>query len=121
MSLQTIWTAALVALVYGILIYAFRDIILPLVGADQATYGFCCEYASWVITVGAVPTVLSAAFAHLVRAEGYSRQASFGMAFGGILNIILEDYEIKNLNQRNPGKSRVWRLGSVSLTSTDAA
>ena len=68
-----------------------------------------------------VPTVLSAAFAHLVRAEGYSRQASFGMAFGGILNIILEDYEIKNLNQRNPGKSRVWRLGSVSLTSTDAA
>ena len=38
-----------------------------------------------------------------------------------LINTHGEDYEIKNLNQRNPGKSRVWGLRSVSLTSTDAA
>ena len=89
-SAFSIWTAAFVALVYGILIYAFRGTLFPLVGADEATYGFCCQYAFWVITIGAVPTVLSAAFAHLVRSEGYSRQASFGVALGGILNCVLD-------------------------------
>ena len=89
-SVFSIWTGGAVALVYGIMIFAFRSVIFPLVGADVATYGFCCQYAFWVITIGAVPTVLSAAFAHLVRAEGFSRQASFGVAMGGILNIILD-------------------------------
>ena len=89
-SVFSIWTGGAVALAYGILIFAFRSVIFPLVGADAATYGFCCQYAFWVITIGAVPTVLSAAFAHLVRAEGFSRQASFGVAMGGILNIILD-------------------------------
>ena len=27
---------------------------------------------------------------HLIRAEGYSKQASFGVAFGGVLNILLD-------------------------------
>lgn len=37
-----------------------------------------------------MPTVLNPALAHLIRSEGYSKQASLGVAFGGILNILLD-------------------------------
>lgn len=86
----SIWTAGSIALLYGILLYLVRGSILPLIGANRQTYTFCVQYIFWTITIGAIPTVLNTTFAHLVRAEGYSRQASFGMALGGILNIFLD-------------------------------
>ena len=85
-----IWTSAAVAFLYGIGIFALHSTILPLVGADEYTYDFCNSYLFWTLTVGAIPTVLNAALAHLVRAEGYSGQASFGVALGGGLNILLD-------------------------------
>jgi putative MATE family efflux protein len=115
-SAFSIWTAGLAALVYGILIYVFRGILFPLVGADSSTYGFCCEYAFWVITLGSVPTVLSAAFAHLVRAEGYSRQASFGVAMGGILNIILDPIFISVFHMEISGAAIATLLSNLAAT-----
>ncbi len=78
------------AFLYGVGIFALHSTILPLVGADEYTYDFCSSYLFWTLTVGAIPTVLNAALAHLVRAEGYSGQASFGVALGGDLNILLD-------------------------------
>lgn len=86
----SIWTAIVVSLVYGMVLFGMRSIILPMVGADAQTYEFCCQYIFWTITIGAVPTVLNQELAHLVRAEGHSAQASFGLALGGVLNIILD-------------------------------
>lgn len=85
-----IWTAAVIALIYGLVIFTLRPVLFPLLGADASTYGYCTEYVFWTITLGSVPTVLSACLAHFVRAEGYSKQASLGVASGGILNIILD-------------------------------
>lgn len=85
-----IWTAAAAGLTYGLIIFFFRSRIIPLIGADNTTYDFCYSYLFWTLTIGAVPTVLNADLAHLVRAEGYSSQASFGMTLGGVLNIILD-------------------------------
>ena len=112
-SAFSVWTAAFVALVYGILVYAFRGTLFPLVGADGATYGFCCQYAFWVITIGAVPTVLSAAFAHLVRAEGYSRQASFGVALGGVLNCVLDPLFISVFHMEIVGAAIATLLSNI--------
>lgn len=86
----SIWTAAAVALVYGLVILLTRRWFLPVLGADAQTYDFCANYVFWTITIGAIPTVLNAALAHLIRAEGYAKQAGFGVAFGGILNIALD-------------------------------
>jgi putative MATE family efflux protein len=116
-SVFSIWTGGAVALAYGILIFAFRSVIFPLVGADAATYGFCCQYAFWVITIGAVPTVLSAAFAHLVRAEGFSRQASFGVAMGGILNIILDPVFISVFHLEIAGAAIATMLSNLIATA----
>lgn len=86
----SIWSAIAVAFVYGLLIYFLRPVIFPFLGADENTYGYCTDYVLWTIGVGSVPTVLNACLAHLVRAEGYSKEASIGVALGGILNIILD-------------------------------
>ena len=84
------WGAAAVALVYGTVLYFARPWVLPLLGADDATYDYACSYTFWTITLGAMPTVLSATLAHLVRAEGYAKHAAIGVAFGGILNMLLD-------------------------------
>lgn len=86
----SIWSAIAVAFAYGLLIYFLRPVIFPFLGADENTYGYCTDYVLWTIGVGSVPTVLNACLAHLVRSEGYSKEASFGVALGGVLNIILD-------------------------------
>ena len=57
-------------------------------GANEGTYRFCTQYIFRTVAVGAVPTVLNQELAHLVRAEGHSAQASFGVALGGVLSNI---------------------------------
>ena len=86
----SIWTAVTIALAYGIILALIRPALLPAVGADEETYEFCSQYLVWTVSVGAVPTVLNQVLAHLVRSEGHSAQASFGLALGGVLNIILD-------------------------------
>ncbi len=88
-----IWSGIVFAFLYGILVYLFRNSIFPILGAkDKAsnTWIYLEEYIFWTVVVGAVPTVMNAEFAHLIRAEGYSRQAGFGIALGGVLNIALD-------------------------------
>ena len=85
-----IWSAGVIAFVYGILIMLLKPYILPAIGTNQDTFGYCYQYVFWTITIGAVPTVLNAALAHLVRAEGYSAQASFGIGLGVGLNIVFD-------------------------------
>lgn len=85
-----IWTGAAVSFVYGIALFLVRGALLPVLGTNEATYAYACSYTFWTITVGAVPTVWNAELANLIRAEGYSREAGFGVALGGILNIFLD-------------------------------
>ena len=85
-----IWTGAAVALLYGIAVVLLESLLFPILGASTDTWAYCRQYAFWTIGVGAVPTVMNAELAHLIRAEGYSKPAGFGVAFGGILNIVLD-------------------------------
>lgn len=61
-----------------------------MLGTNTETYDFCSSYVFWTITIGAIPTVLNAGLAHLIRTEGYAKQAGFGVALGGVLNIALD-------------------------------
>jgi multidrug efflux pump len=94
----------------------FKSFALPAVGANAETYAFCCAYAFWTITVGAVPTVLNALFAHLVRSEGCSRQASFGMALGGVLNMILDPIFISVFGLEIAGAAMATMLSNLIAT-----
>lgn len=105
----SIWSAGVVAFVYGLLFLLFKPYILPLFGTTESTYDYCFDYLFWTVTIGAVPTVLSACLAHLIRAEGLSRQAGFGIALGGILNVLLDPVFIF-----------VFRLGIVGAAMATA-
>ena len=85
-----IWTGIAVAFLYGIGILLLESVLFPVLGAKAETWGYLKDYVFWTIGVGAVPTVMNAEFAHLIRSEGYSKQAGFGVALGGILNIALD-------------------------------
>ncbi len=112
----SIWTAIAVSFLYGVVLMIFKSLVLPAVGANADTYEFCYQYVFWTITIGAVPTVLNALFAHLVRSEGYSKQASFGMALGGVLNIILDPIFISVFGLEIAGAAMATMLSNLIAT-----
>ena len=109
----SIWSAAVLALIYGLILYWSRPTLFPLLGTDKYTYDYCSDYFLWTITIGGVPTVLNACLAHLVRAEGYSKEASVGLALGGIMNIILDPILIFTLGLGVKGAAIATMLSNV--------
>ena len=112
----SIWTAILVSLVYGAAIFMARTKLLPVIGANAGTLDYCSDYIFWTIAIGAVPTVLSQGLAHLVRAEGHSAQASFGVALGGVLNMLLDPIFIFPLGMEVAGAAVATMLSNVAAT-----
>ena len=68
----------------------FMNPILRLLGASGNTLEFARQYSFCVIVLGGLPTVLSNVMSNLLRSVGESGKAGFGIAMGGILNIILD-------------------------------
>ena len=85
-----IWTGIAVAFLYGVAVLLLEPVLFPVLGAKAETWEYLRQYVFWTIGIGAVPTVMNAEFAHLIRSEGYSKQAGFGVALGGVLNIVLD-------------------------------
>ena len=112
----SIWGAASVGLLYGLLVLLSLPILLPFIGADASTYDYCRDYMLWTVTIGGIPTVLSACLSHLVRAEGYSKEASFGIALGGIMNIILDPIFIFAMDLGVAGAAIATMLSNVIAT-----
>lgn len=111
-----IWTAALIAAIYGALVLLSRPVLMPVLGANEETLGMASSYLFWTIGLGALPTVMNPALAHLIRAEGYSKQASFGVAFGGILNMVLDPVFIYGLRLQITGAAVATLLSnSIAL------
>ena len=93
--------------------YLARPWLFPILGTDANTYSYCTQYVFWTITLGGIPTVLSACFAHLVRAEGYSKEASIGIAMGCILNVILDPIFIFAFDKKIEGAAIATMLANV--------
>lgn len=109
----SIWGSVAIAIVYGVGIFALQPVLLPFIGADIYTYKFCSDYLLWTITIGGIPTVLSACLSHLVRAEGYSKEASIGIALGGIMNIVLDPIFIFGMKLGVAGAAVATMLSNV--------
>ena len=105
------------AFAYGMLLMLFRPYILPLLGAKETTYRYSSQYMFWTITVGAVPTVMNSELAHLVRAEGYSKHAGIGIAFGGILNMLLDPLFIFVFDMKIKGAAIATMLSNIAAVA----
>lgn len=67
-----------------------KPIALFLSGGDETIAQYAIKYMFITVVLGALPTGMSTLFSHLFRAEGRSFNASFGIALGGILNVLLD-------------------------------
>lgn len=109
----TIWGVSMISLLYGLIFFFFRDPLFLLLGANDQTIVPLRNYIIWTMTVGALPTALSMALSQLVRAEGYAKQASFGIAMGGIINMLLDPLFIFGFNLSIAGAGIATMLSNV--------
>ncbi len=78
------------AVLFSLLCLVFMNPLLRILGASDYTIGYAKQYLIFVVVVGSFPTILSATMSAMLRNIGYSKEAAFGLGFGGILNIILD-------------------------------
>ena len=68
----------------------FMKPLLGLLGASGNTFTYARQYVTCVIVLGGIPTVIANVMSYMCRSIGESRTSGFGMALGGIVNIILD-------------------------------
>lgn len=85
------WGCVAAALVYSGFVSLFADGFIDLLGGtDPAAHAYAKSYLLCTVGIGGVVTALNSLLAHLLRSEGRSGQAGFGVAMGGVLNIGLD-------------------------------
>lgn len=89
-SAFSIYGALLISLLYSVLILIFMDPVLKVLGASDNTMLFARQYTMYVVVFGTPFVVVSAVESHLLRNTGYSKEASYGLSGGGLLNMILD-------------------------------
>lgn len=85
-----VWGALIASAVYSLLLAVFARPFLLAIGGDAENIGFAVWYTRITIVIGGVPTILSAVLAHLIRSTGQSKTASYGIALGAVLNMVLD-------------------------------
>ena len=86
----TVTASAIAALVFSLVVLAFTNPLLRLLGAGENTLAYGRQYLLTTTVIGGVPTVLSMSMPQLLRNVGYSKSAGLGVAFGSLLNIALD-------------------------------
>lgn len=111
------WSAVSIALLYGLILWLVRAPLLDFIGADEYTMVFCQRYFMWTVAIGSVPTVMNSLLALLVRSEGLSRQAGFGVAMGAVLNILLDPIFIFNFKMDVAGAALATMISNAVAAS----
>ena len=86
----TITMAALAAIAFSLLCFAFMNPLLRLLGASDNTIGYARQYLLFVVVIGGMANIVSNVMSFMLRNAGYSREAAFGLGMGGLLNIALD-------------------------------
>lgn len=82
--------AAVSSLVFSLVCLVLMNPMLRFLGASDNTIGYARQYLLIVVIIGAFPTIMSNTMSYMLRNIGYSKEASFGLGMGGILNVILD-------------------------------
>ena len=85
------WGCFWLAIIYMLGVLTFRHGFINVLGGTHTdVHLYASGYMKYAVIIGAVPTCLASFFAHMVRSEGRSLQASFGIMLGGVLNMLLD-------------------------------
>ena len=86
-----VWGCVAVTLLYSLLAFLLMDVFVDLLGGSASqVHENAVRYLFVTVVCGGVCTSMSTLLSHLIRAEGRSMQASFGIILGGLLNIALD-------------------------------
>lgn len=111
----SIWGGAVATLLFSMVTYAVRTPLLTFLGASPDTMDFAESYLFGVVVLGGMPTMLSLTLGYLLRSEGHVRQASFGMMFGCILNIILAPIAVLGLRLNVTGAGLATAVSNLAV------
>lgn len=79
-----------VLVIIAVLAFFMTPILTAIGAVTPEAFQATKAYLTWTVLYGGIPTVAALMLGHLIRAEGNTKQASIGMALGGLLNIILD-------------------------------
>ena len=97
-----------------IILQVFFPQILHVIGAKtEEVYTATKAYLTWTVVCGGLPTVASLLLAHNIRGEGNTRQASIGVALGGILNILLDPIFVQIMGMGAAGAGLATCLSNI--------
>jgi len=86
----SVYSSLGVSIILAVIMIAFMDPILFFLGASEDSIVYSRDYILYVVAIGGIPTITSISMSHLIRNEGFTKQASFGLSMGGVLNMILD-------------------------------
>ena len=78
------------SILFAVICLVLMNPVLRFLGASENTIGYARQYLIIVVIIGAFPTIMSNTMSYMLRNIGYSKEASFGLGMGGILNVILD-------------------------------
>lgn len=84
------WGTVAISALYSLIALVLMDPLLYGIGATDTSLTYARDYAFWVVVIGGIPSTLGMTMSHLLRSEGYAKQASIGLGLGGVLNVILD-------------------------------
>ncbi len=97
-----------------IILSVFMTPVLNAIGAKtESAFNATKAYLNWTVICGGIPTVAAFTLGHLIRAEGNTKHASIGMAFGGILNIILDPIFVQGMNMGASGAGLATFISNI--------
>ncbi len=83
------WSCVAVGIVMVVVIFAFMDSILKMLGASADTMDYARQYLS-IVTVAGPFVLISNCYANIIRTEGKAGMAMLGQLGGNLLNVILD-------------------------------
>lgn len=104
---------ASVLLLVAILVIFMSPILKTIGAVTPETFKATKAYITWSVVYGGVPTVAALILGHLIRSEGNTKQASIGMALGGIMNIVLDYVFVHLLNMGAEGAAIATCISNI--------
>lgn len=83
------WGCVVVGIAMVIVIFAFMDPILKMLGASAHTIGYARQYLS-IVTIAGPFVLISNCYANIIRFEGKVGMTMIGQLGGNLLNVILD-------------------------------
>lgn len=106
------WGCVVVGIVMVIIIFAFMNPILKMLGASDNTIGYAREYLS-IVTVAGPFVLISNCYANIIRSEGKAGMAMIGQLGGNLLNVILDPVLILGLGWNVAGAAIATAISNI--------